>query len=95
MLIPDDQEPILQFGKCSMTRYVLDFKFPLSPLQAFGIALASFANDELDDARRQQQQQDEDYEDYNDEGRYNDYAITRNGHNEATDLDDDCQFDFT
>ncbi len=42
----DDAEPILQFGKCSPTRFTLDFKYPLSPLQAFGIALASFATDE-------------------------------------------------
>ncbi len=42
----DEEEPILQFGKSSPTRFILDFKYPLSPLQAFGIALASFATDE-------------------------------------------------
>jgi len=41
----DDNHPVLQFGKTSPTRFTLDFKFPLSPLQAFGIALSSFALD--------------------------------------------------
>lgn len=36
-------EAIMQFGKSSLARFTLDFRFPLSPLQAFGIALASFA----------------------------------------------------
>ena len=38
----------MQFGKCSLSRFVLDFKYPLSPLQAFGVALASFAHDARD-----------------------------------------------
>lgn len=44
LLERDDQQPraILQFGRCSASKYVLDFRYPLSPLQAFGIALASF-----------------------------------------------------
>lgn len=33
---------ILQFGKSSPTQFILDFKHPLSPLQAFGIAISSF-----------------------------------------------------
>jgi hypothetical protein len=40
-------EAIMQFGKCSSTRFTLDFRFPLSPLQAFGIALASFATEQF------------------------------------------------
>lgn len=35
-------EAVLQFGKSSPTRFTLDFRYPLSPLQAFGIALTSF-----------------------------------------------------
>jgi hypothetical protein len=38
-------EAVLQFGKTSATRFTLDFRYPLSPLQAFGIALASFASE--------------------------------------------------
>lgn len=33
----------MQFGKSGDDLYCLDFKFPLSPLQAFGIALTTFA----------------------------------------------------
>ena len=32
---------ILQFGKSTTNKFVLDFKYPLSPIQAFGIALSS------------------------------------------------------
>jgi hypothetical protein len=39
----DGDEAVMQFGKNSPTRFTLDFRFPLSPLQAFGIALAAFA----------------------------------------------------
>mmetsp|Transcript_10680 Transcript_10680/g.16088 ORF Transcript_10680/g.16088 Transcript_10680/m.16088 type:complete len:481 (+) Transcript_10680:1112-2554(+) len=34
---------IMQFGKSSSSRYVLDFKYPLSPIQAFGVALSAFS----------------------------------------------------
>ncbi|KAJ1978678.1 hypothetical protein H4R33_005917 [Dimargaris cristalligena] len=33
---------ILQFGRISQSVFTLDFQFPMTPLQAFGIALASF-----------------------------------------------------
>lgn len=42
----DPSQPIFQFGKITSNRYALDFRFPLSPIQAFGIALSSF-NDDL------------------------------------------------
>ena len=35
-------EPWLQFGKFSKNRYALDFQYPLSPIQAFAIAISSF-----------------------------------------------------
>lgn len=35
-------DAILQFGKSSEDEYVLDFKHPMSPLQAFGIALSTY-----------------------------------------------------
>lgn len=38
---------ILQFGKNSDTHFIMDFKYPLSPLQAFGICLCSFAPDTI------------------------------------------------
>lgn len=31
---------LLQFGRTGKDSFTLDFKYPLSPLQAFGIALA-------------------------------------------------------
>ena len=39
LVSPDDA--IFQFGKSLPDEYILDFKFPLSPLQAFGIALTT------------------------------------------------------
>jgi hypothetical protein len=36
---------ILQFGKTSSSKFAIDFRYPLSPLQAFGIALTAFAVD--------------------------------------------------
>jgi hypothetical protein len=45
--LSEDNEPTLQFGKATQTRYVLDFKFPYSPIQAFGIALSSFAYEQV------------------------------------------------
>jgi hypothetical protein len=44
------ERSVLQFGKSTATRFVLDFKYPLSPLQAFGIAISAFASDEITDA---------------------------------------------
>ncbi len=38
---------ILQFGKVSDNRFIMDFKYPLSPLQSFGICLCSFAPDAI------------------------------------------------
>ena len=35
--------PLLRFGKISKDRYALDFSYPLSPVQAMGIALTTFA----------------------------------------------------
>ena len=43
IFLVEDNDPSLQFGKATQTRYALDFKFPFSPIQAFGIALSSFA----------------------------------------------------
>ena len=36
--------PVLRFGKISKDRYALDFRYPLSPVQALGIALTTFAS---------------------------------------------------
>ena len=36
--------PLLRFGKISKDRYALDFQYPLSPVQALGIALTTFAS---------------------------------------------------
>lgn len=47
------ERSVLQFGKSTATRFVLDFKYPLSPLQAFGIAISTFASDELNDANHE------------------------------------------
>jgi hypothetical protein len=33
----------MQFGKVSKGHYALDFRQPVSPMQAFAIALSSFA----------------------------------------------------
>ena len=37
------KKPLLRFGKVSKDRYALDFSYPLSPVQAMGIALTTFA----------------------------------------------------
>ena len=37
------KKPLLRFGKISKDRYALDFSYPLSPVQAMGIALTTFA----------------------------------------------------
>lgn len=34
---------MLQFGKTSSSKFAIDFRYPLSPIQAFGIALTAFA----------------------------------------------------
>jgi tubby-related protein 1 len=39
----DGTKGILQFGKTHQSMYALDFRYPISPLQAFGIALSTFA----------------------------------------------------
>jgi len=44
-LLNDENEAFFQFGKASPTRFILDFKFPFSPLQAFGVALSVFVDD--------------------------------------------------
>ncbi|TFJ81699.1 hypothetical protein NSK_006948 [Nannochloropsis salina CCMP1776] len=38
----DNGEGVLQFGKTRKRRYALDFRHPVSPLQAFGICLSFF-----------------------------------------------------
>ena len=38
----DNREGVLQFGKTRKKRYALDFRHPVSPLQAFGICLSLF-----------------------------------------------------
>ena len=35
------ERAVLQFGKSHKGRFALDFKYPLAPLQAFGIALSA------------------------------------------------------
>eukprot|EP00614_Pseudopedinella_elastica_P013483 CAMPEP_0172592864 /NCGR_PEP_ID=MMETSP1068-20121228/11995_1 /TAXON_ID=35684 /ORGANISM="Pseudopedinella elastica, Strain CCMP716" /LENGTH=75 /DNA_ID=CAMNT_0013390107 /DNA_START=1 /DNA_END=228 /DNA_ORIENTATION=- len=35
--------PVLQFGKVTQDVYVLDFKRPFAPLNAFAVALSAFA----------------------------------------------------
>eukprot|EP01006_Ploeotia_vitrea_P033904 TRINITY_DN65658_c11_g2_i1.p1 TRINITY_DN65658_c11_g2~~TRINITY_DN65658_c11_g2_i1.p1 ORF type:complete len:648 (+),score=2.35 TRINITY_DN65658_c11_g2_i1:28-1971(+) len=40
---PDNQEAVLlQFGRVGKDEFTMDFQWPLSPLQAFGITLSSF-----------------------------------------------------
>jgi tubby-related protein 1 len=38
----NDEHIYLQFGRIEDEHFNLDFQWPLSPLQAFGIALSSF-----------------------------------------------------
>jgi len=42
ILIQEDGKQILQFGKVRPNRFNLDFRSPMSPLQAFGIALSAY-----------------------------------------------------
>jgi tubby-related protein 1 len=37
-------EVLYQFGKTGENSYIVDFKFPFSPIQAFAIALSSIDN---------------------------------------------------
>jgi tubby and related proteins len=37
----DREDVLLQFGKVAKNKFTLDFSWPLSPLQAFGICIAS------------------------------------------------------
>lgn len=39
--ISGQEEVVLQFGRVSKTDFTMDFRYPLSPIQAFGIVLAS------------------------------------------------------
>ena len=41
-LVNKSDDVILQFGKVSKDDFSLDFKYPLSPLEAFGVALSAF-----------------------------------------------------
>jgi hypothetical protein len=38
----------MQFGKKQTNMYILDFKYPLSPLQAFSIALTTYVFGSID-----------------------------------------------
>ncbi|KAG9400611.1 hypothetical protein AC1031_010824 [Aphanomyces cochlioides] len=37
----DDDKPVFQFGKFSKSKFSLDFRYPLAPVQAFAIGLSS------------------------------------------------------
>ncbi|OQR97970.1 hypothetical protein ACHHYP_09375 [Achlya hypogyna] len=41
VLDDDDDKPVFQFGKYSKSKFSLDFRFPLAPIQAFAIGLTS------------------------------------------------------
>lgn len=38
----DENHILMQFGRVGDNEFHLDFQYPLSPLQAFGIAISSF-----------------------------------------------------
>ena len=40
-LVDEKDNIILQFGRCGDNVFIMDFKFPLSPIQAFAICLTS------------------------------------------------------
>ena len=43
LVVPDDEDRVvLQFGRIDKNTFTMDFQWPLSPLQAFGIVLSSF-----------------------------------------------------
>ena len=37
-----ERKTILQFGRIGADKFTMDFRYPMSPLQAFGIVLAAF-----------------------------------------------------
>lgn len=38
----DEEDVVMQFGRVDTDTFTCDFRYPLSPIQAFGIALSSF-----------------------------------------------------
>ena len=54
MCVPEDDQalvdefgfknPLMRFGKVTDDRYSLDYRYPLSPIQALCIALSSFSD---------------------------------------------------
>jgi hypothetical protein len=38
----DEEEVVMQFGRINHDTFTCDFRYPLSTIQAFGIALSSF-----------------------------------------------------
>lgn len=43
LVLPDDHETvILQFGRVGKDSFTMDFRFPISPIQAFAVCLSSF-----------------------------------------------------
>lgn len=40
--VEEEDDVLLSFGKFSTDEFALDFRWPLSPVQAFGVALAAF-----------------------------------------------------
>lgn len=43
LVTPDDQDTVvLQFGRVGKDLFTMDFRYPLCPLQAFGVTLSSF-----------------------------------------------------
>lgn len=38
----DDEHVVMQFGRVDADTFTCDFRYPLSAIQAFGIALSSF-----------------------------------------------------
>lgn len=42
--LEDDEEVVLQFGRVGKNRFTLDLRYPLSPFQAFGVAVGCLDN---------------------------------------------------
>ena len=40
----DEESIVMQFGRMDENNFALDYRFPLTAVQAFGIALSSFHN---------------------------------------------------
>jgi tubby-related protein 1 len=40
-IVDDIDKVVLQFGRTSENEFVMDFSYPLTPIQAFGICLTS------------------------------------------------------